>query len=480
MQTKRTDDRSIHPVDRPGIDDTRSREVADPQFAPRLDGLAGERPVAVIGAGPVGLAAAAHLLERGLEPVIFEAGERVAASVATWAHVPMFSAWRTNLDDAAVRLLEPTGWTAPDLDAAPTGGELIARYLEPLAAVPALASRLRLRSRVLAVGRQGLDKLRDRDGVSGASRGELPFVLDLETPAGPERFAARAVLDASGTWASPAPLGGDGRPAMGESSLGGRLATGLPDVLGVERDRFAGRRTAVIGAGHSAVHAVLDLLRLRAETGAGEVVWILRKASVDEVFRGREDDALRGRGRLATRIRKAVEEGDVEVVTPFVAEEIRRAAEGLDLVGRTDVGVRHLHVDEAIVATGTRPDLGMLREVRLDLDPAVEAPRALAPLIDPNVHSCGSVPAHGEAELRQPEAGFYLVGMKSYGRAPTFLLRTGYGQVRSIAAFLSGDLEAARTRAVAPFAADAGPCGGPPAGASASCEAPTRSAAICC
>jgi hypothetical protein len=86
----------------------------------------------------------------------------------------------------------------------------------------------------------------------------------------------------------------------------------------------------------------------------------------------------------------------------------------------------------------------MLRELRLELDPIVESPATLAPLIDPNVHSCGSVPPHGAAELRQPEKDFYIVGMKSYGRAPTFLMLTGYEQVRSVACALTGDWEGAR------------------------------------
>jgi hypothetical protein len=101
-------------------------------------------------------------------------------------------------------------------------------------------------------------------------------------------------------------------------------------------------------------------------------------------------------------------------------------------------------VDEIIGATGFRPDLSILSELRVDLDPSVEAPSALAPLIDPNLHSCGSVPPHGETELRHPEAGFYVVGMKSYGRAPTFLMLTGYEQVRSVVAAIAGDLESAR------------------------------------
>jgi hypothetical protein len=136
-----------------------------------------------------------------------------------------------------------------------------------------------------------------------------------------------------------------------------------------------------------------------------------------------------------------MESGKVLLAPDFHLEALEGTGEGL--VARD--GERLLPaVDEVVATTGFRPDLSLTRELRLSLDTSVEAPTALAPLIDPNVHSCGSVPPHGEAELRHPESGFYVVGMKSYGRAPTFLLLTGYEQVRSVAAFLTGDVEAAR------------------------------------
>ena len=112
-----------------------------------------------------------------------------------------------------------------------------------------------------------------------------------------------------------------------------------------------------------------------------------------------------------------------------------------------------------MVATGFRPELDFLREIRLSLDPALECPPALAPLIDPNEHSCGTVRPHGARELAQPEPGFYFAGMKSYGRAPTFLMLTGYEQVRSIVAEIAGDHEAAaRVELVLP---ETGVCNGP-------------------
>ncbi len=120
---------------------------------------------------------------------------------------------------------------------------------------------------------------------------------------------------------------------------------------------------------------------------------------------------------------------------------------------------RYANVDELVVATGFRPDFDFLREVRLSLDPAVECPPILAPLIDPNIHSCGTVRPHGARELAQPEPGFYFAGMKSYGRAPTFLMLTGYEQVRSIVAEIAGDREAAeRVELVLP---ETGVCSGP-------------------
>ena len=139
-------------------------------------------------------------------------------------------------------------------------------------------------------------------------------------------------------------------------------------------------------------------------------------------------------------------------------------------------------IDEIIACTGQRPDLDMTRELRLELDPWLEGVKALGPLIDPNLHSCGSVPPHGHRELSHPEPGFYTIGVKSYGRAPTFLLLTGYEQARSVVAAIAGDLEAADdVHLVLPetgicetdFVEDgAGCCGGPaPAEANACCVA---------
>jgi hypothetical protein len=390
--------------------------------------------VAVIGAGPVGLAAAAHLSSNGIEPVVFEAGEQVGASIREWGHVRVFSPWEYNLDPVAAGMLAASGWVAPDPDAYPTGAEIVERYLEPLAALPAIAPALHLGVRVVAVTKHGVDKLKD------AGREEAPFELIVKEAGEERRYLASAVIDASGTWTRPNPLGAGGVPAQGERAAADRIAYGIPDVLGADRERYAGRRVLVVGSGHSAFNAILDLVTLRDSEPATEVVWAIRGAAPGRKYGGGGDDQLPARGALGATVRGLVEDGSVELVGGFQTRRVSAAGGRLALADHDVV----IEADEIIAATGFRPDLALLGELRLDLDDRVEAARALAPLIDPNLHSCGSVPPHGVDELSHPDEGVYMVGMKSYGRAPTFLLRTGYEQVRSVVAALAGDWDGAR------------------------------------
>jgi len=394
-------------------------------------------PVAVIGAGPVGLAAAAHLVQRGATPIIFESGPAIAANIRTWGHVHLFSPWRWCVDKAAVALLEQQGWQHPDPAELPTGQALIDDYLLPLAQTPALRHQIHLNTRVVAVSRSRIDKMKD------AGRADAPFVVQVEINGAEERFLVRAVIDASGTWATPNPVGADGLLAPGEKANADHIRYGIPDVLGKERARYAGKRVAVVGGGHSAINAILELMDLHAAVPTTHITWVLRKANVAATYGGLDNDQLPGRGLLGIRIKALVETGAVEVITPFFTTRAERTPTGIRLIGDMPTGERTIEVDEVIAATGARPDLAFLRELRLDLHASVEAPSAIAPLIDPNLHSCGSVPPHGERELRHPESGFYMVGMKSYGRAPTFLLATGYEQVRSVVAGLVGDWAAA-------------------------------------
>jgi NADPH-dependent 2,4-dienoyl-CoA reductase/sulfur reductase-like enzyme len=432
-------------------------------------------PVAVIGAGPVGLAAAAQLLARGIEPVVLEAGPDIGHAVRAWDHVRMFSPWEFNTDAAARALLKAEGWSAPDPTHYPTGAELFAAYLAPLAATAALRGRIRTGAKVVGVARRDFGRLHD-----GAGRDAAPFVLHVETCSGVQAIEARAVIDCSGTWHAPNPAGSHGMPAPGEARHAARIAYGIPDVLGAERAAYAGRTTLVVGAGHSAMNAVLDLAELAKETPGTRILWAFRRPLGAVNFGGGAKDELAQRGALGARAQALVETGAVTALAPFLIDRIAEAEGKLAVTGRQEARTTTVQADRVIVATGFRPDLSFLHEVRLGLDPAVEATPALAPLIDPNLHSCGTVRPHGEAELRHPEPGFYIAGIKAYGRAPTFLLATGHEQVRSIAAFLAGDAEAARRVELA--LPETGVCSTDraPAGAAAACCTPATPQGVCC
>lgn len=396
-------------------------------------------PIAVIGAGPVGLAAAAHLLERGETPLVLEAGPSAGSTIRKWAHVRMFSPWRYIVDAASRRLLESAGWGEPDAEELPTGADIIERYLSPLSTRTALKDHLRCNQRVVAISRRSMDKVRSK------ARETQPFVVRALSPDGVgHEHLVRAVIDASGTWTNPNPMGADGLQPLGEERVRERIDYGIPDLRGERRASYAGATVLVVGSGHSAFNAVLDLLALKREVPDTKIVWVMRRASLDKVFGGGAADALPARGDLGERAKAAIANGALTVRMPFAIRRLEpTTAGGVCVVGELGEREERLEVDRIIVATGFRPDLDLLREVRIELDPWLECARALGPLIDPNLHSCGTVRPHGARELAHPEKDFYIVGMKSYGRAPTFLLATGYEQARSVVAELVGDHEAA-------------------------------------
>ena len=389
-------------------------------------------PVAVIGAGPVGLAAAAELAERGIDFVVLESGDIAGAAISSWGHVRLFSPWRYNLAPAARRLLEGDGWTAPDLDALPTGADLVDTYLAPLAKLPALAPAIRYGSQVVAISRDGIDRLRT------FGRDTAPFLIRL---ADGSELTARAVIDASGTWPTPNVLGASGLPAHGEAAATAFIDAALPDVLGADRDRYTGRHTLVVGAGHSAANTLLALAQLADDEPGTTVSWAIRTGTPARAYGGEQADALPARGALGSRVHAMVDSGRITVHPGFSVARIDTTGDTVTVTARSG---HTLTVDRIVSATGFRPDHTIAAELRLDLDPIMGSTRALAPLIDPNEHSCGTVPPHGVDELAHPETGYYAIGAKSYGRAPTFLMATGYEQARSVVAALAGDWDAAR------------------------------------
>ncbi|HEY6925393.1 MAG TPA: FAD-dependent oxidoreductase [Steroidobacteraceae bacterium] len=398
-------------------------------------------PVVVIGAGPVGLAAAIQLLKRNIPVVVFEAGTSAGSNISTWGHVQMFSPWRSNLDDTCTALLRESGWQSPPLDHCPTGKEFLDHYLHRLAAMPSLASTVRWGTRVAAVSRKGLGRTR------ADNRATRPFELTTVEPSGrTQRMNAAAVIDASGAWGQHAPLGASGLPALGEGKCRDRISYGMPDIAGADRRRYMGKRLLVVGSGYSAIGNLVacgELIDLDPRT---KVFWALRSADITRAL-GKSADNYPQTRRLRDRLGALLSAAKIKALSPFELEAIEADGSGsLVVQGYEQDERRAVAVDHIISATGVRPDFSIHSELWLELNPVFECAKGIACLIDPTTHSCGSIRLHGANELAHPEPNFFIVGMKSYGRASTFLLPNGYEQARSVAAYLAGDVKQAAPR----------------------------------
>lgn len=393
-------------------------------------------PVAIIGGGPAGLAAAAHLVQYNQPFILFESGAALGTHFLEYGHVRLFSTWRYNIDAASKKLFERHGLALPDPERLPYGKEIAEQYLQPLGKLPELEPFIHLNSRVVHLQRQGLDKM------TTANREEKPFELVVENGAGTRKtILARAVIDATGTWQNPNSVVSGGAP----DATVELIDYGIPAILGSDQKRFEDKRVAVVGSGHSAMNSLLDLVQLKRDYPATQITWIVRKTSPEQALGGGNADQLPERGALGTQVKSLLEQGTIDLHTSTFIQSLSKTNEEQIMLVAEQRGsqIELGPFDRVIANTGSRPDFDLLREVRYSFDPALESVPALAPLIDPNVHSCGTVRPHGERELRQPEKDFYIIGAKSYGRAPTYLMATGFEQARSVVAHLSGDQEAA-------------------------------------
>jgi thioredoxin reductase len=385
--------------------------------------------VAVLGAGPTGLEAALAAVERGWDVTVYEAAPHVAGHVREWGHVRLFTPWSMDVSPRVAAALRdvPTG------DTPPTGHEL-ADLLERVAAL--LGDRVRLSTRVEAVAREGLLK---HEEIGTERRARAPFRLLLTTPEGDEDVTlADVVLDCTGSWGNPAPTGTGGIPAQGERRLGARVVRRLPDVHG-DRGRWAGRGVLLVGAGNSAQTVARDL----AQVGA-RLVWAVRDPRPS--WRAVPDDPLPDRVALVASSRRlaAGEVPDVEVVPGVVVERMRQDGARVAVVLRDrDGGSREVVVDEVVSMTGAAPDASLYRQLQVHECYATEGPMSLAAsLMGAGAADCLAQPALGVDALRNPEPRFFVLGIKSYGRNNTFLLRVGWEQVAEVFAALDVELGA--------------------------------------
>ena len=400
--------------------------------------MAESRPhIAILGAGPTGFEAALAAIDAGHPFTLYEADDRVAGDMRRWGHVRLFTPWSLNVSPRMRRHLHGGGIEVPDSDECPTGAELVASLFEPLAALPAVAANLRTGTRVLEVGREGLVK---SDEIGTGKRAEHPFRLLVADPEGNERAAgADIVLDCTGTYGNPNATGNGGIAAPGERQLDGFIHRWIPD-LDTEAEDWAGKTILVVGAGHSAQTAVADLADLAEEHPGTRVLWALRDD--EPAFRPDETDPLPDRALLLARAAELAggASSAIEPLTGVVVDSLaRNGGRTVVTLRRTDGDKQQLEVDRVLSLTGYVGDHRLYRQLQVHECYATSGPMKLAAaLLGAGSDDCLTQQSHGAETLVNPEPGFFLLGSKSYGRNPTFLMRVGWEQVEEVFGLLAG------------------------------------------
>lgn len=370
--------------------------------------------VLVIGAGPMGMAAAIGAADRGHDVTVLERGEP-GASLRTWGPTRFFSPLRMNV---SARMRELLGDKMPDEDALLTGAEYADRVLLPLVDSAPLRGRVRTGHSVIAVGRRGLTRT---DYAGHPLRAERPFRVICDNDA---TFEADVILDASGGFLVPRPFGVGGLPALGESQLAQRPLRTLGE-LAAKRHELRGKRIFILGHGHSAANAIAML----AGEPSTDVVWAVRTANrrpCDEVM----NDPLPERSEIVGRA-NALAEAPPHFLRVERKAMIESVAQNNGHVVVRLTGDRIVEADCVAAFTGYRPDGGFLSELAVETSPVTEGGARLYRAIS-NITDCLSVPAVKPADLQSGEPGFFFVGSRSYGRAAGFLLQSGFAQLETV------------------------------------------------
>jgi hypothetical protein len=394
------------------------------------DSMTASKPhVAILGSGPTGLEAALAAVDAGFPFIVYEAASEVAGNVRAWGHVRLFTPWDLDVSPRMRRHLAAAGTPTPAGAECPTGRELADELLAKLAALPAVAPHVRLGTRVIAIGREGLLK---HEEIATPERGRRPFRLLLGDASGREwTERAEVVIDATGTYQSPNSLGDGGIPAPGERALGAAIRRTIPDLAREAAD-WAGKTILLAGAGHSAQTAARDLADLARQAPGTRVIWALRGGSS---WGSPPGDPLPGRARLAATAAALASGASpaVETRRGVVVEELSQTNGKVTAVLRNGAGREEVAVDRVLSLTGSVGDHGLYRQLQVHECYATCGPIKLsAALLGAGAGDCLAQTSHGLEALTNPEPGFFILGSKSYGRNSTFLMRVGWDQVGEV------------------------------------------------
>lgn len=401
--------------------------------------------LAIIGAGPVGLEAAARAARAGLATAVFDAGA-VADHVRAWGWLRLFSPFEWNAGPAGLELLGGREAELPAAGELLTGTELRTRYLLPLAA--ALRSRVDLRegARVRDVSRA--DRLKG-EALGEAARAEQPFRLLVEENGAETEVFARAVFDCSGTYGRPNWAGPGGTPAVGERSARRAIEYRVRDVLGAQRGRYAARRTLLLGSGHSAATTACALAALARSVPGTRFTWASREAHGTPLL-AIPDDPLPERVRLTRRANAIAAEpppGCEWLSRSRLLAVAQRDSRGFEVDLEIAGNVRRDRFDRIVANVGYEPDDRLYRQLQVHVCYASHGPMGVSAALlaaqgppgDGPADCCIGAEALGPETLRNPEPGFFILGAKSFGKNSAFLMRTGYEQVADAFSLLGWD-----------------------------------------
>ena len=377
------------------------------------------RRLAILGAGPIGVEAAVAAAERGYDVRVFERGV-VGDSMRKWSHVHMFSPFEMNASVLGREKVHAEVGTVPNDMALLGGGEFAVEYLEPLAST--LGNRVSLFTEVVGVARTGVLK---GELIGESERAKYPFRLLMRRGKEVWDETADVIFDCTGTFCTPNPLGDGGLGTPGEQFCSDRIEYGIPNV---DNDAYLRKRVMVVGCGHSAATVVRNLVGL-ADT---RVIWLKRRFA-ELPCATIENDVLPARSDLIECVNELVASGVVDFRPGCRVLSLARVRGGAEVRIATPKGETIEFVDRIVGATGFRPDLGLARELQAKTCYATEGTFNLAAaLLGEKGGDCLSLGGFGPETLQHPEPGYFVLGMKSYGRTTDFLIRTGLEQIQNL------------------------------------------------
>lgn len=366
-------------------------------------------PIAIIGAGPIGLALAAKLSKSKTDFILLEKGKSVGANILEWGQVELFSTWENSVDKDAQTILEKNRVALPQLSQFPTGAALVNQYLQPLANTPQLVTKIKIDSEVHSIF------YNDKKEASY-------FDIDFTQHGISKNIKAKIVIDASGTW-------GNFNPIIASKITNKNIFYGIPDTSNEMAKTYSNKAVAVVGNGHSAMNSLQALAKLELQ----KLTWIIRG---DEPKFGKSKVGGQSRG-LEENIQTLINQGRITLRNNFTIKEIEEVDGRLNLRNETETAITAL--DKLVVNIGFYPNHSIVSNFDLQLDSLYGCPKNLSDKINPKLHSCSTVSYHF-SDLKIADCDYYVVGMKSFGKASNFLLSSGYKILDGLVAHFVGEL----------------------------------------